>query len=80
MNGFAAAGVYLVDKGKASSDTTAPSTIFVSVEEKSGHSNASQLALKALEQEFDEDMHLEEEYDVADPLYSIWLKLKKQTE
>lgn len=71
-------------QGKESSDKTAPSTIFASVEEKSGHSNAPQLALKALEQELDEDMFKkfhecpEEEYDVTDPLYTTWVKLKKQ--
>ena len=51
VNGFAATGVYPVDKRKASSDKTAPSTIFASSEEKSAPSNASQLALKALEEE-----------------------------
>lgn len=54
------------------------------MEEKSGHSNSPQLALKALEQELDEDMFKkfhecpEEEYDVTDPLYTTWEKLKKQ--
>ena len=84
VNGFAAAGVYPVDKRKASTDKTAPSTIFASSEEKSAPSNASQLALKALEEELDEGTlekfqeRFEEEYDVADDLlYNTWLKLKK---
>ena len=54
VNGFAAAGVCSVDNYKASSDKTAPSTIFASPEKKFTPSNASQLILKALEEEFDE--------------------------
>ena len=81
VNGLA--GVYPVDTHKASSDKTGPSTIFASSEEKSAPSNASQLALKALEEELDEGTlekfqeRFEEENDVADNLlYNMWLKLK----
>ena len=84
VNGFAAAGVYPVDKCKASSEKTAPSTIFASPEEKSAPSNALQVILKALEEELDEGTlkkfqeRFEEECDVADDLlYNTWLKLKK---
>ena len=45
VSGFAAAGIYPVDKSKASSDKTAPPKIFASVDKEEVPSTASLLAL-----------------------------------
>ena len=84
---LAAAGVCPIDRRKALGDKTAPSTIFTPQEETSAPPpNASQLALKALEEELDEGTlvkfqeRFEEGYDVtSDSLYNTWLKLKQHT-
>lgn len=83
INAFRSSGIYPPDRLAIDEKKLQPAQVY-EADKKPTKPTAAQLALSALEEELDEEMltktRLEEGYDLQDPVYSTWMKLKQKSD